>query len=262
MKNIFSNIIENISLILAILIAGAVLLLLRIGIIAPTQVPTASLSILIALTFFVTIKLFKIGELINSSSKSITKIESSVTSITTARVLSGSDELFQTVNSLLKDDSKIDVTSFSDIIPPKDLTGTEIKKYWKFISLTLSKNNKFRLRRIAYVPTLEKLKWLENTIQETKNSSNYHLAVLSTKLSFPLMNMFIIDDRYSFLFGKHQPDRDPDYIFLDDPKLAKFVLQQYEDLWRASVKLKVGNNVYKENIEKLKEQLSSANSST
>jgi len=255
MKKFFSSFIENISLIAAIAIAGAVLLLFRIGIISSAQVPTASLSILIALTFFVTVKLNKIGDQITSTTESLTEIEHSVVNITSASVLSGSEELFRTVNSVLKNDSKIDVTSFSDIIPTQGLPGSEIKKYWKFINTNLSKNNNFRLRRIAYVPSIEKFIWIENTITETNNSLNYHLSIIATQLSFPLVNMFIIDEKYLFLFGKHQPDRDPDYIFIDNKSIAKSFLQQYEEMWRASTPIKVGNKIYQENIDNLKMEL-------
>ena len=241
MKKILEWVIENLDFVVTVAVAITVSVLVSLGYIPINQLPITTLGVLIALTLFLAVKNFRLSNKVNSITSSLQNIENKFGSLTSARVLSGTNEFFQVLNSLITENSKLDVTYFSPT-PPNLLAGKEVQEYWKTLSSNLKKSQVFRVRRIVTIENLKKLEWVKQTISDSKNSSQYHLAVLSEQ-PFPLLNLVIVDNQYVVLFGPHIQETDSHYIYVDNPKIAVAVIEYFQNLWTVAKKIKVGQQI-------------------
>ena len=113
----------------------------------------------------------------------------------------------------------------------------------------------FRVRRIVTIESIQKLEWLEKTINDSKNSPNYHIAVLNTENKFPLINLVVVDNKYVILFGPHIQWSDSYYIYVENTDIATVATEYFNELWRVSDILKVGSNFNQEKLNRIKSSL-------
>lgn len=253
MSKVLEWVIENLDFIVTIAVAITVSVLVSLGYIPNAQIPITTLGVLIALTLFLAVKNFRLSNKINSIAGSLRGVEQKVGSQTSARVFSSTNEFFQVLNSLLTENSKLDVTYFS-LTPPNLLSGKDVQEYWKKLSANLKKNQTFRVRRIVTIENLRKLEWVKQTINDSRNSAQYHLAVLAEQ-PFPLLNLLVIDKRYVALFGPHVQETDSHYIFVDDPNIAVVINGYFENLWAVAKKVKVGQQINDDILNAIEQQL-------
>jgi len=257
MGKLLEWIIENLDFVITVAVAITVSVLVSLGYIPANQIPITTLGVLITLTLFLAVKNFRLSNKVNSVSSSLKNIEQKFGSLTSATVLSGTNEFFQVLNSLLNEDSKLDVTYFSPT-PPNLLAGKEVQHYWKTLSINLKKSPGFRVRRIVTIENLKKLEWVKQTISDSKNSSQYHLAVLNEQ-PFPLLNLVIIDNQYVVLFGPHIQETDSHYIFVDNANIATVAIEYFQNLWTVSKKIKVGQQINDDVLSEIEQQINKSN---
>jgi hypothetical protein len=241
MGKLFEWVIENLDFVITVAVAMTVSVLVSLGYIPIDKIPVTTLGVLITLTLFLAVKNFRLSNKVNSISSSLQKIEHKFGTLTSARVITGTNEFFQVLNSLLTENSKLDVTYFSPT-PPNLLAGKEIQEYWKTLSTNLRKSQAFRVRRIVTIENLKKLEWVRQTISDSKSSTQYHLAILSEQ-PFPLLNLVIVDNQYVILFGPHIQETDSHYIFVDNPKIATVAIEYFQSLWAVAKRIKVGQEI-------------------
>ena len=128
MARIFNWIIDNLDFVLTVMIAITVTVLVSLGYIPSNQISITTLGVLISLTLFMAIKNFRLGNKINTITNSLSTVERRVNSLTSAHILSGTEEFFKTLNSLLTEHSRLDVTYFSPT-PPANLPGSHVQAY-------------------------------------------------------------------------------------------------------------------------------------
>lgn len=189
------------------------------------------------------------------SSRSLGYIEGVHSNAVAAQVLYGHEELYKKVNSVIRKDSKVESTTFTDFVPPDALPGTECSKYWASIPKHLKNNTHFRIRRIAYVPSIAKLNWLKSTIDDCENAHNYHLAIISTKLDVPLLNLIIVDGRYSFIFGQQVSYSETKCTFIDNVLITGTIQEYFEKLWSSSIEIKIGKEINNEHMSLIEEEI-------
>jgi hypothetical protein len=195
------------------------------------------------------------GSHIQSLEGGISDMQKKLSGSYLTRLLRGSEEFFGTLNKLIAEDSKLDVTYFS-AFPPTELVGIEVAKYWKALARNLKRCDHFRVRRIVTIESEIKLQWVRQTLGDSGTALNYHLAVLTTEQSFPLLNVVIVDGRYSAIFEPHAQSTDSTYIFIDDRETARALQRYFDDLWRVAVKLKVGKQIYLDAFATVESRLS------
>jgi len=220
----------------------------------------AIVSLLIAMVVFLT-KRF-------SMSKSVSSIEEKISHLTATEVLRGREACFRKLNSVITENSNVDVTYFTPEPPPSEgqLARNE-EEYWRKSQEYLNNSLRFELRRIVTVESKAKLEWVKDTVEKMRKYPRYNLAVLTTEQPFNYINLIVVDNRYTMIFPPHrEPAHRSRYVFIDDKTIAKdFGNDVFDRLWdkaKEFAPLKIGANIYdgndgnEDNFRKIEEILS------
>jgi hypothetical protein len=239
---------NNSSLVLTLLVGVLAFIFYNLKLIPESQISSYTLLVLVLFTLNLSINIFNI-------SGSISKIEEKILNNTSTSILDTSEEMYEKINSLTKENiTKLYVTYFSEI-PQNKLIGDEVDKYRKA-------QIKFKVTRIVTIDSDVTLHWVEDTIEDSKNSSNpdnFHLGVLEDVKCLPFVNIVIIDNgkegKHLILYGPHQLGIETRSVYINDSSLTNVFEKYFDDLWKSSTKLKVGKKVYEKELDKIREKV-------
>jgi hypothetical protein len=235
-SELFLNNIEFILLLAVSTICGLYSILVSVGYYALDKqiIIILTFSLLLSIAFFLAIRGYRMSTQINAISENIEKVAKAKTT----EILFEREACFCKLNSLIKQDSKIDATYFTPERPPleEDQDSCE-KAYWKRVNQYLKKSKDFRFRRIVTIESTEKFNWVEST--KVENCPRYFLAALSTEQPFPYVNLIIIDGKYTLIFPPHAEVPDHSwYVFIDDETIAEYFRRDvFDKLWEKAEKI-------------------------
>lgn len=145
----------------------------------------------------------------------------------------GSDDFYKSALEYMDfSDSSIWLTSLNDRALTS--TGSSIRQeYLKSVFPFAKKHKNVEVRRIVRIPTLEKLKWVEEQIKETEHLDNVSIAYIEDDIR--ILNLQIFDEKRMLLWDpgrtivSQQHDK---FIFTENDSVVEMFSGYYENIWQ------------------------------
>lgn len=149
-------------------------------------------------------------------------------------------------------EKSIDVTHFYPLPTTKTITE---KRYFETLS-NIIRRDKIRVRRIASINNKENYEWVKSSINNHKDTFNYHVKYNScVSDEFPFLNILIFDNKKVFV-GVYQEVAMPEKaIFIDNETIAKAFHDYYQTVWVKSSDLKIGSEIFESTLNEIQEEI-------
>lgn len=161
----------------------------------------------------------------------------------------GSDMFYKLALGYLNiSESSVWLTSLNDRNP--NIKGSQIrKKYFDSVFPFAKKNKIVEVRRIVKITTLEKLEWVKEQIESTKNIENISIAYIDANVK--ILNLQVFDEKRMLLWNPGQDkvsQQHNKFIYSENIDVVEMFAEYYENIWQDLQKncggfiLKEGNN--------------------
>lgn len=184
------------------------------------------------------------------------------TSLIERRMAGATVEVFRTRDEWLQRMIELGVNSpfiatlhYSD---PPSLLGGRSDEYFRRLKAAICRRTPgIVYRRVATASTPEKVRWLLKHVQELWDCPNFSLAYIDVDhRTTPLLCIEVGQDRgvhYTFSFSTVPTTGTVSAVLVRDDAVGQSALSAFERIWEKSYKLKEGNVVNEQAIQKLAE---------
>ncbi|MDB4223368.1 hypothetical protein N9850_06320 [Granulosicoccus sp.] len=156
----------------------------------------------------------------------------------------------------------VDLTMF-DQYAPKYIGTPEMVQYFELQSRMVQEKPNITFRRIVAIPTLEKLEWVLDVLEETSDCPNFQINVidLDGTNALPAPLSFQIFDNKEFCLvdptlGEMIPTPQPKMLWVRGAAATQAFSYYYDAVWSRSQKLKSGPLIHWTVLESLLAKLS------
>lgn len=145
----------------------------------------------------------------------------------------GSDEFYELALEYMGGaHSSIWLTSLNDKNP--NVKGSIMRnKYFSSVFPFAKKNKNVEVRRIVKIATKEKLDWVKEQIENTKNLENVSIAYIEQNIN--ILNVQIFDERRMLLWNPGQAkvsQQHNKFIYTENVNIVEMFSEYYEKIWQ------------------------------
>jgi hypothetical protein len=162
--------------------------------------------------------------------------------------------------SIQQAEKTVDLTHI-EANPPQSAGIKEKDEYFNAVKKVIKSKN-VRVRRIVTIPNMRKLEWVKGVINEFKDCPNFNVHYTDTdcyNFCVPPLSLQIVDSRDVLIIdmtkGYHTATEEDVDLWISDEEIAQPYQQYYEQYWKATMKIKEGNMIYPENLQKIEEKI-------
>lgn len=128
--------------------------------------------------------------------------------------------------------SSIWLTSLNDRNP--NVKGSIMRnKYFNSVFPFAKKNKTVEVKRIVKIATLEKLEWVKEQIESTKNLENVSIAYIEKEIN--ILNLQIFDEKRMLLWNPGQAkvsQQHNKFIYSENVDVVEMFAEYYENIWQ------------------------------
>jgi len=225
--------IDNWEFLIAICVSGAILARSLWMESEDVHLLKTVLGLLTTLSFYVVVRLFRLTTKLNSIQENSEYMKKRLPFDIEATVLYDKEQCYQRLNQVINKDSYIEATYFTTT-PPVEGMDCEEAKYWNRHQEFLNNNAcNYRIRRLVTIENTVKLDWVKQMMECTACSNRISIRCLAVGAQlFPLLNVVIVDRRYTMIFGPHDSETGQQYFMIDSERVAASFHEYFEALWR------------------------------
>ncbi|WP_232236186.1 hypothetical protein [Nocardia sp. BMG51109] len=149
-----------------------------------------------------------------------------------------------------------------DSQPPQHYGTPEMVEYFDTQTALARANTGIKFRRIVAIPTLEKLEWVVSFLDQVRYCTNFQVGVVDlveTEKLPPPLSLQIFDRQEICLvdptFGYMLPEDQRHMLWMKGNAAAEVFSTYYDTLWYSSSRLKEGNIIHWDELEKRAQEL-------
>jgi len=162
--------------------------------------------------------------------------------------------------SIQQAEKTVDLTHI-EANPPQSAGIKEKDEYFSAVKKVIKSKN-VRVRRIVTIPNMKKLEWVKGLINEFKDCPNFNVHYTDMdcyNFCVPPLSLQIVDSRDVLIIdmtkGYHTATEEDVDLWISDEEIAQPYQQYYEQYWKTTMKIKEGNMIYLDNLQKIEDKI-------